>query len=158
MSETNETKRSHGCLISLIVIIIVGACIFGIFKFIEYNQSKSDVDGNGTTQSNPDGNTHLFSRSANNGDVTINSDLDLASFGAKYTVMPNVDIDNLQITVNFLDKNRKILTSKVQSLGNVKKGVQASFSISLMDLGLKVAWNTEYESAAVTGGTVSYFA
>lgn len=157
MSDNDNQKKSHGFLIFLIVIIIVGACIFGIAKFIQCQQSKNIVDGNGTTQGNSDGNTHLFKRSANNNDIIIDSDLDLANLGGKYTVMPQTDIENLQITINYLDKNKNILTSKVQNLGDVKQGVQVNFSISLFDLGLSVAWNTQYESIAVTGGTVSYF-
>ncbi len=158
MSETDEKKKSHGFLKFLIAILIIGICVFGVVKFIQYLQSQSIVDGNGTTQSNTDGNTHLFSRSANNNDVKIDSDLDLANFGVKYIVMPQTDIRNLQITINFLDKNKNVLTSKVENIGNVKQGVQVSSSISLFDLGLSVAWNTEYNSIAVTGGTVSYFA
>lgn len=87
----------------------------------------------------------------------INSDLDLSSFGGKYIVIPQIDIDNLQITVNYLDKNQNILTSKIENLGNVSKGIQVSFSISLFDLGLSVIWNIQHESIVVTGGTVSYF-
>lgn len=157
MSEDSE-KKSHGLLIFLIVVIIIGACVFGVVKFIQYQKSKTVIDGVGTTQGNTDGNTHLLSRSANNNDIVVTSDLDLASFGGKYTVMPQTDINNLQVTVYFLDKNKNTLTSKVENLGNVKQGVQVSFSISLFDLGLSVAWNTEYTSTAVTGGTVSYFA
>ena len=158
MDNTNEKKHSHGCLIAVIVLLILGACFFGIVKFVQYQNSKQPVDSNGTTQGNTDGNTKLFRRSANNNDVTINDELDLLSLGGKYIIMPQTDIDGLEITVNFLDKNKKLLDSKVKSLGNVKEGVQVSFSISLFDMGLSVAWNTEYQSVVVTGGTVSYFA
>ena len=157
MDNTNEKKHSHGCLITLIVLLILGACIFGVVKYIQYQDSNQPVDGYGTTQGNTDGNNKLLSRSANNNDVTISDELDLASLGGKYTVMPKTDIKNLEITVNFLDKNKKLLKSHVESLGNVKEGVQASFSISLFDMGLSVAWNTEYQTVVVTGGTVSYF-
>jgi hypothetical protein len=157
MSETDE-KKSHGFLKFLIVIIIIGICVFGVVKFIQYQQAQSVIDGKGTTQGNTDGNTHLLSRSANNNDVKIDSDLNLANLGVKYIITPQIDISNLQITINFLDKNRKVLTSKVENLGNVKQGVQISASISLFDLGISIAWNTEYNSFAVTGGTVSYFA
>lgn len=158
MNDTNEKKKSHGFLAFLIWFIVIGACIFGVIKLVQNQQSKNIVDGKGTTQGNTDGATHLFKRSANNNDIIIDSDLDLSSLGAKYIILPQTDIDNLQITINFLDKNKEILTSKVEMIGNVKKGVQVNFSISLFDLGFSVAWNTQYESLAVTGGTVSYFA
>lgn len=158
MSENNNEKKSHGFLKFLIALVIIWGCLFGFVKFVQYQQSNSIVDGNGTIQSNKDGNTQLLSRSANNNDVIIDYDLDLANLGVKYIVMPQTDISNLQITIYFLDKNKNILTSKVENLGNVKQGVQVNSSISLFDLGLSVAWNTEYNSFAVTGGTVSYFA
>ncbi|MDE6000944.1 MAG: hypothetical protein K2G96_01265 [Clostridia bacterium] len=158
MSDTNENKKSHGFLKFVIVLILLGACIFGIVKFVQCQQAKQEVDGQGTVQGNTDGNTKLFSRSANNNDITVTDELDLASFGGKYVVVPNSDINGLVITVNFLDSNQSIITSKVQSLGNVKEGVQVSFSISLFDLGITVALKIKYESIAVTGGTVSYFA
>ena len=157
MSENSSEKKSHGFLKFLIAVLIIGACVFGVVKIVQYQQSKQTVDGNGTTQGNTDGNTHLFKRSANNNDISVTSDLDLLSFGVKYAIIPQKDIDGLVVTVNLLDKNKNILKSVVKSLGNVKQGVQVSFSISLLELGISVAWNTQYESIAVTGGTVSYF-
>ena len=150
-------KKSHGFLKFLIAVVIIGACIFGVVKLVQYQQTKYQ-DGQGTTQGNHDGDKHLFKRSANSNDISVNSDLDLTSFGGKYTILPQTDIDGLEVTINYLDSNRKILQSVVKSLGNVKEGVQVSFSISLFDMGLSVAWNTKYESIVVTGGTVSYFA
>ena len=158
MSENSNKKSSHGFLKFILVVLIIGACIFGIVKFVQYQQSKQIVDGNGTTQGNTDGNKHLFKRSANNSDISVNSDLNLSSLGIKYVILPQTDIDGLVVTVNLLDKNKNIIDSVVKSLGNVKQGVQVNFSISLLELGVSTAWNTKYESIVVTGGTVSYFA
>ena len=151
-------KKSHGFLKFLIAFIIIGACIFGVVKFVQCQQANQIVDGQGTIQGNTDGNSHLFKRSATLNDISYDYDIDFASLGEKIIIIPQTDIDGLQITINFLDSNKKILKSMSKSLGNVKKGVKISFSISLMDLGLSVAWNTQYNSIAVTGGTVSYFA
>ena len=157
VSSVTPQKKSHGFLIFLIVAVILGVCIFGIVKFVQYQQTEYD-DGRGTIQGNHDGDRQLFKRSASSNDISVDSDLDLTSFGGKYTVLPQTDIDGLELTIHFLDSNRSVLQSVVKSLGNVKKGVQVSFSISLFDLGVSVAWNTKYESIVVTGGTVSYFA
>lgn len=91
-------KKSHGFLKFLIVVVIIGACIFGIVKFVQYQQSKHEV-GEGTTQGNHDGDKHLLKRSANRNDISVSSDLDLASFGGKYSVIPQTDIDGLEITI-----------------------------------------------------------
>lgn len=152
MSNTNE-KKSHGFLKFIIVLLVIGSIIFGVVKFFEYKQTENST----TQQGNNDGNHKLLSRSANKNDISVDSDLELASLGAKYSIIPQTDIDGLEITINFLDSNKNILTSVVKYLGNVKKGVQVNFSISLLDVNLSVAWNTKYESWTVTGGTVSYF-
>lgn len=159
MNETNDNKKSHHYWIILVVLLVVlFACVFGIAKFVNYRQSQNVVDGNGTVQGNTDGNKKLFSRSVNNGDIIVDSELDLSNFGSKFVVMPQTDIKDLKLTINFLDGNGNQLTSKDKFLGNVKQGVSVSFSISLLDLGVSVGWNTEYTTIAVTGGTVSYFA
>ena len=71
--------------------------------------------------------------------------------------MPETDIDDLEITVSFLDEHKNVLTSFEKSLGDVKESVQVNFSISLFDMNLTVALKTKYETWTVTGGTVSYF-
>lgn len=157
-NENGGDKGSHGFLSFLIVVFIIGACVFGVVKYFQYWQSKSIVDGSGSTQSNTDGNNHLLKRSATRNDIVVDSDTNLASMGAKYKVIPQIDIENLQITVNYLDENKRILVSKVKNLGNVTKGEKIEFTISIVDISLSDAWNTRYESIAVTGGTVSYFA
>lgn len=164
MSNLPQKKR-HGFLIFLLVAILIGVVIFVVVKIVQFTGTKQDVgnheltDGSvqTTTQGNHDGDTKLFHRSARTSDITMDSNLDLASFGGKYVILPQTDIEDLEITINYLDNDRKILDSIVKRLGDVKQGVQVSFSVSLFDLGLSVAWNTKYETYAVTGGTVSYF-
>lgn len=150
--DNSNRKKSYGFL-SLLVFIVIGLSIFSIIKFIEYKQTENPT----TSQGNKDGNSKPLSRSAKNSDVTIASDLDLSSFGVKYTITPKTNISGLVVTVSLLDSNKKVLTTIPKQLGNATEGVQISFSISLFDLGLSVAWNTKYESLTITGGTVSYF-
>ena len=140
--------KGHTFLVLLILSVIIVVVVFSI-------------RGCALTEANPDntdGKTSITRRSANIYDVSIDSELDLSSMGAKYTVNPKVDIDGLEITMTFLDKNKAILTTVAKTLGNVKEGIQINFTISLFDLGLTVAWNVAFESATVTGGTVSNFA
>lgn len=157
MSNT-QPKKGHPILKFLIIFLIIFVCVFAVVKFVDYQNSKQQIDKGGTTQGNHSGDKQLFRRSANINDITYSLDLDLSSLGEKCTITPNVDIDGLEITLNFLDKNENLLDSIVKQLGNVKEGVQVSFSVSLFDMNLSVAWNTKYDSIAVTGGTVSYFA
>lgn len=139
---------------TLLVLLTFSVAILAMTKCIEYKQTENLT----TSQVNTDGNTKILSRSARNSDVIVVSDLDLSSFGAKYTITPQTDINQLVITITFLDSNKNALISIQKPLGNVKEGVQVNFSVSLFDLGLSVIWNIEYESWTITGGTVSYFA
>ena len=158
-SEDVVPVRKHGFLKFVVVMLIIVGILFIVVKCVQSRQSESNGgSGSQTTQENHDGDKHLFRRSANINDISVDSELDLSSFGGKYVIIPQTDIDGLEITINYMDENRKVLHSVVKTLGNVKQGLQVNFSISLFDLGLSIAWNTKYESVVVTGGTVSYFA
>ncbi len=149
-TQTSNEKKSHGCLIAFIVIIaIIAGLGFGIYKLIEVNASKA--------MGNTDGNTKLLSRSANNNDIICDSTLDLSSFGAKFIITPQTDIENLSVKVTLTDKNKKALYTTTKSLGNVKEGISVNFSLSIMDIGLSASLKGEYVSISVVGGTVSYF-
>ena len=137
----------------ILIVVILGAIIFGVVKFVEYKMTENPY----TAESNKDGNTKLLSRSANNGDITVTSDIDLSNLGNKVTITPQSDISGLTVSIMYYDKDMNVLTSTTRYIGNVTKGVQTSFTISILDLGFKDAWNTKYTSVGVTGGTVSYF-
>lgn len=148
-------KKSHGCLIAFIVIVVVVASlIFAGIKLVEYKKTQNPY----TSESNSDGNAKLLSRSANNGDITVDSSFDLSSLGNKIYIMPNVDISSLVVSITVYDKDKNILTQKRQTLGNVTKGNQVSMTISITDLGLIDSLNASYFTISVVGGTVSYFA
>lgn len=149
-----NVKKSHPFLKGFVVFLIIGVLLFGAVKCVEYAMTENPL----TSQGNSDGAHKLLSRSARNSDLQVDSKLDFSSLGVKYVIIPQTDIKGLEITISFLDSNKKVLTSIEKALGNVKEGVQISFSISLLDLSFSVALNTKYESWTVTGGTVSYFA
>ncbi len=153
----DSPKKKHGFLKFLIILLIIAAIIFIIVKVVQFQDTKQTVGTEDVFMGNHDGDTKLLHRSARTDDIVVDTDLDLASLGEKFIILPQTDIEDLEITINFLDGDKKFLDSYVKTLGNVKSGVQVSFSISLFDLGLSVAWNTKYSSVIVTGGTVSYF-
>ena len=160
-NQSGEEKTANGFLRVLSVLIILGVIVFIGVKFVQCQAKTESTQQSELPQTSnqqcSNGNNKLFSRSANNGDIIIDSDLDLSSFGMKCVVSPQRDITNLELTIEFLDSNENVLTTKVKSLGNVKKGAQVSFSISIVELGLSATWKTHYARVAVSGGTVSYF-
>ena len=148
-------KKSSGCLIAFIVfVVILASLIFAGVKYVEYKKTQNPY----TSESNSDGNTRLLSRSANNGDITVDSSFDLSSLGNKIYIIPNVDISSLTVSITVYDKNKNVLTQKQQTLGNVTQGNQVSMTVSITDLGLIDTLNTSYFTISVVGGTVSYFA
>ena len=150
-------ERVSGCrgarhlFFMMLIIFLFAVALLGFVKCVQFATKN---DGQTTTG----GSTAPFTRAANNNDITMEVNTDLASLGSKFTVSPQVDIKGLQVTVEFLDKNKNKLTETEKYLGNVQKGVQVSFTVSLSDLGLSVTWNAHYTNTRVSGGTVSYFA
>lgn len=128
-------------------LVLIPCLIVCLFCLVGCNFSNSD---------NTDGNTKLLSRSANNNDIYIDISQEF-SLSINYVLKPNVDIDGLEITFTYYDKNQAVLTTKVKSVGNVKKGVEYTVSVSLTEFSLIQLLKFKTVSTNVTGGTVSYF-
>ena len=148
--EEQRTNKQRGAVIATIIIVLIVAAVmtWGLIK------SFDTPDGpiqDGTSVS-------LFKRDARNSDITLYCDLDMNSFGAKFTITPQVDIEELELEIRFLDKNEQLIKTITKYVGNVKEGVQVSFSISISEIGLINALKIEYGRASVSGGKVSYFA
>lgn len=148
-NQENNKSFPAGCMIVVLLtaIFMLGIILFGAVMCLN---SAYSPESSGTV--------NLMNRPANNGDIIVAEDADLSNLGVKFTIHPQRDIDNLQVTVSLLDKDKKLLTTKVANLGNVKKGVQVTCSVSFIELDWTVIKNISYESVNVTGGTVSVFA
>ncbi len=99
----------------------------------------------------------LLSRDAKNSDI----DFDLSnefSLNIEYKITPIVDINNLEITFKYYDKNNNLLTTKIKNVGNVEKDIEYSITVSLTEFSFLDVFKLHSVSARVTGGTVSYFA
>lgn len=149
--KSNGNELLHGCAVLFLVLIVIGAITIPLARCI---QEKTNLSGSlhESVSNRP------LRRNANNNDITADGALDFSSLGEKITIIPQVDIDDLEITLEFYDKDYKPLTTKVKYFGNVKKGVSVEFSVSIVELGLSVSLKAVYTSVEVTRGTVSYFA
>lgn len=110
---------------------------------------------NFTNSDNTDGNDKILSRSATNNDIYFNLSEEF-SFSINYKIKPKVDITNLQITFTYYDKNNKPLTTKINTVGNVKKNIEYTVTVSLSEFSFLDIFKINSVSAKVTGGTVSY--
>ena len=145
-----EPQKKESCLKSFLVFIGVLA-IGAVLIFILIKAC------GGLNEDNKDGG--LLTRAARTSDISFDDGTDISiTLSAVLYFTPSVDIDDLQITLNFRDSNRNILSTQVKDVGDVQEGGRYSISYSLSDLGLSVILNCKTVSWTVTGGTVSYFA
>ena len=100
-----------------------------------------------------DGINGIIPRDATINDIYIDTSEEI-SLNIKYTVIPNVDIHDLEITFKYYDKNSQLITTKVEKLGNVKKGIQYTVSVSLFEFGFLDLLKIYSVKANVTNGTV----
>ena len=106
-------------------------------------------------QCNDTSKSNLISRPANNNDIYVNTSEEI-SFNIEYTIIPNVDINGLELTFNYYDKDYNLIATKIEDLNNVKKGISYPISVSLFEFTLSDLFKIEQVSIKVTNGTVSY--
>ena len=164
MSEQNNNKKSHGFLTFIIVIIILGVAIFGLIKFISCINSNSNSSHSHTSSSSSGSNygssnstPQLFSRSANNGDISVQYSENISTLSDEFKIKPNVDIKNLSLTFDFYDKNLNLIKTISRSVGNVTEGLEFTVTISITEFSFTEIFKISRVSTSVTGGTVSYF-
>ena len=153
--KSNKTKAEK----TLIIMTIIVAVIVTI-SLIGQNCKNSNNNNNKTSDNNDDydyNEPQLFTRNARNADIQIEYENDFTELAIDIIIMPNVDIDNLEIKVQHYDKNGNILLTQYKTIGNVKEGIQAKTQMKLLDLSLSDMFKVEKTSITVTGGTVSYF-
>ncbi len=125
---------------NLFVLVILTFSLFSIFFVTGCNSENT-----------------ILTRDATNNDI----DFDLSnefSLNIEYAITPRVDINNLEITFKYYDKNNNLLTTKIKNIGNVKEDIEYSVIVSLTEFSFLDIFKLHSVSARVTGGTVSYFA
>lgn len=145
-------EKKHPFLKFLVIAIIIGAIIFVVVKCIDYK-----TQNNGDTPTNTQGQQHLTRRSARASDISISQSSEF-SLSAIYKLTPNVDIEDLQVTIYFLDGSNNNVATKVKAIGNVIANTEYSFSFGMTDFNLSELMKMQRWRWEVTGGTVSYFA
>lgn len=103
MSE-NDNKESRGQLKGFVIFFLVATLLIGAFICVVFlsDASSSSTESPSTGSSSSNGYHFEVGRKAHNSDILFDCDLDLSSFGAKYTITPQSDINNLVIELVFL--------------------------------------------------------
>ncbi|MBO4284242.1 MAG: hypothetical protein J5958_06440 [Clostridia bacterium] len=149
----NEEQKSssRGCFSFILAIAIIAGIVFGMLKMVDLY---SNTDSKGDVV-NKDGNPLLLERSARLTDISVNQNTEATLWNLQdtYTVIPNTDIKNLQITFEFFDDDGNKVKQITKDVGSVVKGSQYDILISHSLSDLSTISQYSYK---VTGGTVSY--
>lgn len=122
-------RKTHGCLISIIILAIIAIVLWGVFIFAKKDATNSDI-------------------------IINDSQQNLTSYMFIFT--PNKDIENLQFEIAFYDNNKNYKSSIKKNIGNVEKGQKYTVKISINDLSINQAFS-DYISINVAGGKVPLF-
>lgn len=125
---------------NLFVLVILTFSLFSIFFVTGCNSENT-----------------ILTRDATNNDIEFDLSNEF-SLNIEYAITPRVDINNLEITFKYYDKNNNLLTTKIKNIGNVKEDIVYSVTVSLTEFSFLDIFKLHSVSASVTGGTVSYFA
>ena len=90
-------------------------------------------------------------RPVTNADIKMDVNDDF-SLNINITITPNININNLQVTFNFADKDQNIITSKKYTLGNVKSSIPYSITYRLSDFTIPQLSEIYYVTYDVSGG------
>lgn len=97
----------------------------------------------------------VFSRDAKTSDISMNLSQEF-SFNITYEMTPKVDIEGLELTFKYYDKNKTVITTKVKYIGDVTKDVEYSITVSLTEFSFFDIFKLDSVSMTVTNGTVTY--
>ena len=151
-----DKDSKKGCLTVFIIFMIM---IIGLLFFTE-TVSLKNCNGNSTNTNKNNSNydtPQLFTRDARNSDITISSETNISALAVDIIILPNIDIEDLEIKIVHYDKNGNVLLTQYKQIGNVKEGIQVKTQVELLDFSFTDMFKVDKTSISVIGGTVSYF-
>lgn len=148
----NENKKSGGGflkflgVIFLIVLIIGGTVFIGKCAYKKYGDSNANTDGNPI----------LLTRAAAYNDISVEQTVKATILFGKdtYVIVPNVDIKNLRVMLEFYDSSQSLIYTDTHTLGDVVKSQSYTITVSHSYSAINRISKYSYK---VTGGSVSYF-
>ena len=153
-----EEERS-GCLFAFITFIIA-ALILCVVCLVVWGASGAGSAGSSSAGGTGHGNggiVQIIKRDARNSDIEISDEIDLASLSVSLVIDPSCDIDDLELTLRYYDKNGSLLKTQVERIGDVKKGKKETLRISITEFSLTELFKVDTTEIGVTGGSVSVF-
>ena len=156
-ANTKSNKPSlPGCIIWIIVTSIIISIITVVIAGIT-NDNKRNEQTNNSTNDYENNEPQLFTRNANNNDIQIKYETNYSALAVDIIILPNTNIENLEIKIVHCDKNNNVLLTQYKTIGNVTKGIQVKTQMKLLDFSLSDMFKVNSTSITVSNGTVSYF-
>ncbi len=133
--EIDEDKSTETCMKTLLTVTIIVLLLFFIVAM-----SFGACNGLG--------------RDATNNDVRIEMQESLATMSIEIYILPNVNINDLELTIDCNNDNGKLLKTVTKHIGNVKKGNQVIAYIDSSDLGFLNLISVSQTRTKVSGGKI----
>lgn len=99
----------------------------------------------------------LFEQKATARDISFDSELNLSSMSVDVILIPECDIQDLEIKLTYYDSKGNCLTTDTKVVGNVYKGIQRNVKIYLTDFSLSTALKINEVKITITEGVKSIF-
>lgn len=147
--KVTKPKKS-GCFVAL---LILAAIIITIILLIN-TVANYKRDGNYKNDNNTNSGINILKRNATINDLEISENIDLKELSYMLYITAKSDIKDLELTLNFYDKNDDLLKSKTITLGDLKEGEQIKRNIPITDF--PNIFKLDKVSIMVSDGTVSY--
>lgn len=151
----NKNNKNGGKFI--IGIIICFLITLAIITIIDINKNPEDYIKDSKYEDSNDDTPQLFTRDARINDVTITTETNYNNLGIDIIILPNVDIEGLEIKLIHYDKNGKELLTQYKTIGNVKEGLQVKTQVQLLDFSITDMFKVNNTKIEIIEGTVSYF-
>lgn len=158
IKKVENTKSKKFDFVAFFWAIGILGFIISMLLILNYFDMNSNSNKGNSTNSTIENNdkSQLLNRKANNNDIEIENDEKL-SLSINIILMPKSDIQNLQLTFQFYDKNDILLDTKTKIVGNVLKNKQYTITFSLSEFSFSSILYIHHYTCGVSGGTVSYF-
>ncbi len=136
---------------TIIIAIILCALLIVAGIFITEMINKNNRKNNGSSSN--DGSSQIFTRDATINDINYTESINLNELSIIYYITPKSNINDLEITLKFYDKEGEILKSVVKTLGDVEKGEECKFTLTITEFPNILKF--ESSTIEVSNGTIS---
>ena len=156
-NETHNNAPAFATLFKFFILVVIAFLIFaGVMKCVQEIDEKGSSNNKGNSN-NKNPIQQLLTRDATNSDIEYEAETNIKKLGVDINIHPNCDIEDLEIKIEILDGDKKVIETINKFIGNVKEGVEITRTVSITDMSFINTLKSRYFRVTVIGGTISYF-